>query len=102
MSSSHLIKSKTKSGCTSMRVIVATTFILDDLLVSMSNRELKRVAQSICTSISSQLSLFLGSLVKQVVMQRVLSNLFVVSNTPNFFKFSKQALIEQDVVLSLV
>jgi hypothetical protein len=67
-----------------------------------SNREVIRATQSICATIFSQLSLFFGSLSRQVVMQKVLLDPFVVSNTPESFKFLKQALVEQNVVLGLV
>jgi hypothetical protein len=65
------------------------------------NRSIKTAAQNICEVITVQLSQFLGRLDNEVVMQKVFSFPLVVFALKHF-KFSKQFIVEQDLLSSLI
>jgi hypothetical protein len=71
-------------------------------LQTLLKRAIKRATQSIEQTISDQLALFPEPLARKAIIQRVLSNPIVDFNAQKHFKFSKQGIIEQELLSSLV
>lgn len=63
---------------------------------------IKRATHCIEQTISDKLVLFPRPFAREVIIQRVLSNPIVVSNGLKHFKFSKQGIAKQELLLGLV